>query len=178
MSVGRHYVSKGHLIYSWPSQKVLGIHDSTTLVIATPLLHMDLLSTLAPSAQTIHALLTDENISDSVKSSSVTRAVLRSATSGDTDLLEYLLSSASQYADLDAVDPDGSPALVLAACFGFGDAVRLLVEAKANLEARDIRGWTALHWFVSCHAAIICKLNFLVASGPLKTGTFQQPAIY
>lgn len=109
---------------------------------------MDLLSTLAPSAQGLHALLIDESISQGVKRDSVTRAVLRASTSGDGDLLEWLLatSSTKQLVEFEAVDPDGSPALVLAACFGFGDAVRLLVEAGARTEAQDRSGWTALHW--------------------------------
>lgn len=89
-----------------------------------------------------------------MKKSACTHAVLRAAASGDSVLLDFLLSSSSnnnnnqvkEYVDLDAVDVDGSPALVLAACFGYGDAARILVEAGAPPDAQDRAGWTALHW--------------------------------
>ncbi|POW20678.1 hypothetical protein PSHT_03274 [Puccinia striiformis] len=99
-----------------------------------------------------------------------TTAYLRAASTGDSDLLEWLLSSnnnsyspretpatasnilkpgqARQWIDLEARDEDGSPAIILAATFGHAEAVRAIVDGLGDqvVDRRDAVGWTALHW--------------------------------
>ncbi|KAA1064346.1 hypothetical protein PGTUg99_017613 [Puccinia graminis f. sp. tritici] len=103
-----------------------------------------------------------------------TNAYLRAASTGDSDLLEWLLNKtttanehplspspssshhitllkpgqARQWIDLEARDEDGSPAIILAAAFGHAEAVRAIVDGLGDqvVDRRDAVGWTALHW--------------------------------
>ncbi|KWU41224.1 hypothetical protein RHOSPDRAFT_12581, partial [Rhodotorula sp. JG-1b] len=81
-----------------------------------------------------------------------TAVYLRAASSGNSDLLEWLVSLpdwvARKWVDLDGRDQEGNPALVLAVAFGHAEAVRILVESGAHVNEADRAGWTALHWAV------------------------------
>jgi hypothetical protein len=65
---------------------------------------------------------------------------LAAAKKGDTNRLESLLKAG---AELEAKDPDGRTALMLAAQYGRADTVRLLLAKGAHADARDTRGWNA-----------------------------------
>lgn len=58
----------------------------------------------------------------------------------------FQLDAARSWLDIDAKDDNGTPAIVLAAVFGHSDVVGLLVDAGANINATDSRGWSALFW--------------------------------
>uniref|UniRef100_A0A0G4GPB4 Uncharacterized protein n=1 Tax=Chromera velia CCMP2878 TaxID=1169474 RepID=A0A0G4GPB4_9ALVE len=70
-------------------------------------------------------------------------ALIKASENGHTEVVRAILT-ASEDVDVDACDPDGTRALMLAAGIGYTDIVKLLVEAKANLHAVDAYRKTAL----------------------------------
>lgn len=96
---------------------------------------MDILSLLSPSSSGLQTLLSSNHPS---LNSTFTSAFLRSSSSGDVETLSFLLSPpAIKYVDLNAVDSDGTPALILATAFGHNEALKLLVESGVTIDQVD-----------------------------------------
>ncbi|WAQ87125.1 hypothetical protein PtA15_8A26 [Puccinia triticina] len=134
--------------------------------------YIDPLIALAPTPANLSRLAANQNHHEQI-SRVFTTAYLRAASTGDSDLLEWLLSTnrqqqttppdgqtttttspilrqgqPRQWIELDARDEDGSPAIILAAAFGHAEAVRAIVDGLGDqvVDRRDAVGWTALHW--------------------------------
>lgn len=124
---------------------------------------LDLLDELAPSPTRLAELMDSPTVSDAEKKRVVTGAYLTAASSGQSELLEWILGECrkhqGRYLDVEVVDEEGIPAVVLAAQYGHGECVRILVEAGVDINGRDSRGWTALMWALQagskCEATLI-----------------------
>lgn len=79
-----------------------------------------------------HDLAVPENLD-------ATMRLLFAACQGDAGGVEELLRSG---VDVDSIDLDGRTALHISACEGQGEVVRLLLDWKANINARDRWGST------------------------------------
>jgi ankyrin repeat protein len=94
-------------------------------------------SSLDPTPRSVgggsaHDLAVPENLD-------ATMRLLFAACQGDAAGVEELLRSG---VDVDSIDLDGRTALHIAACEGQGEVVRLLLDWKANINARDRWGST------------------------------------
>jgi hypothetical protein len=100
----------------------------------------DLLLDVSPSPLSLTALVNRTSISDEEKRRAFDAVLLRASSNGDADLLEWMLhkkGAVKGFVDPGAKDEDGVPAIVLASCFGHGEAVRVLVEGGASVDATD-----------------------------------------
>ena len=132
-----------------------------TLDVGSPMVEPGLYPELA-----VEVLLTPSRVQEVASSSTIplnskqqliARAFFQAASSNNLELLEYLVQDAQARAlfHIDGTDGSGSPAIVLAAFSGLGDVLRLLLEAGADINARDARGWTALMWAFQTNSAFI-----------------------
>ena len=123
-------------------------------------LELDLYA-VAHSIQGVQALLSQRDLPEDSKRRLVNRAYLQAASNNRIELLKYLLTDteARRHIDLNAVDEDGTPALILAAFSGFGEVVRVLLEHSADVNVRDARGWTALMWAFQTNSKRIYPLH-------------------
>ena len=71
------------------------------------------------------------------------RALLRAAADGDSHRVRALLV---QGTEVNSTNGAGQTALMLAAAFNRQEVVNLLLKARANVEAQDDLGLTALDW--------------------------------
>src|SRR4029450_8386066 len=69
--------------------------------------------------------------------------LLRAAADGNAAALKAMLAAG---ADVNAANPAGQTALMMAALMGRADIVPLLLEAGADIRLRDNHGFTALEW--------------------------------
>jgi len=112
----------------------------------------ELLEALNPSATRLEAVTKSVLLDEDHKRKTVTQAFLKAASSGNSELLEWLLAPANparRFLDAEARDSDGTPAIILAAVFGHGDVIRVLSEHGADINATDAKGWSALHWSIT-----------------------------
>jgi ankyrin repeat protein len=87
-----------------------------------------------------------------------TESFFRAIEIGDTAAVKRLLN---QGVDANALDAEGTPALMAAVLYGGADSVKLLLDREANPNARNAAGATPLHWAVPDAA----KVKLLLAAG-------------
>lgn len=99
------------------------------------------------------------------------------AMTGDLRGIELAVES-GRY-DIDGRDVKGDCAVTLAALHGQSDALELLIELGASLEAVDQKGWSAAHGAAAGkHPNVLRKLHKLGARLDLQDRTGSMPAHY
>jgi hypothetical protein len=93
-----------------------------------------------------------------------TMRLLFAACQGDAAGVEELLRSG---VDVDSIDLDGRTALHIAACEGQGEVVRLLLDWKANINARDRWGSTVrqlycYYYFIFITSSLCSSLTYAI----------------
>ena len=159
----------------------MGALEGADDVMMGDILVDSVLDVLAPNSTRLAGILASSSLTAAQKRALMSKAYLQACSSGALDLLEWLLSTNSLHQpvlqdatgssgggkrtgtwfDVDAVDEEGSPALVLATVFGHSDAARLLIEAGVDKDARDGRGWTALMWAFQIGSEL-CSRNIVL----------------
>ncbi|KAI8070636.1 uncharacterized protein B0P05DRAFT_550513 [Gilbertella persicaria] len=84
----------------------------------------------------------------------------RSASNGDVEKVKSMLADASirPLIDVNALDQDGTPPLIYAACFGKTEIAKILIGAGAQINAQDSFGWTALMWATNNNHEALVKI--------------------
>jgi ankyrin repeat protein len=90
-----------------------------------------------------------------------TMRLLFAACQGDAGGVEELLRGG---VDVDSIDLDGRTALHIAACEGQGEVVRLLLDWKANINARDRWGSTVRQTLPAASSIIASSLSLCSSS--------------
>ncbi|KAI8834912.1 hypothetical protein BC829DRAFT_448315 [Chytridium lagenaria] len=104
-------------------------------------------------------IASDNAISDDEKRERITAIFIRACSNGDIGKVGMMLgkiketstmkTNVKDWIDLNGKDEDGTPAIVYAACWGYADIIRILIEEGANVDDRDKNGWTPLLWACS-----------------------------
>ncbi|KAI9654021.1 MAG: hypothetical protein M1831_005538 [Alyxoria varia] len=101
----------------------------------------------------------DTKMPASDKKEILQRSLNLSASNGDTDRLQRLLSGAvKDFVDLNAPDTDGTAPLIYASCFGHADVVSALLNAGADVDKKDHHSWTSLMWATANRHQDVVKL--------------------
>lgn len=133
----------------------MSLDNDDDAAVAEPGLDPELEAEVLLTPSRVQEVASSSTIPLGSKQQLIARAFFQSASSNNLELLEYLVQNAQARAlfHIDGTDGSGSPAIVLAAFSGLGDVVRLLLEAGADINARDTRGWTALMWAFQTNSA-------------------------
>ncbi|CBQ67761.1 conserved hypothetical protein [Sporisorium reilianum SRZ2] len=137
---------------------------------------------LCPSLDILNQIARSSSLDADVKKAKLTRALLRAASNGDTDMLSWLLDSRAPARHIISHDPartdsqarpkiafdqirdeEGSGPVVLATCAGHIDAVTMLVFNGAEIDERDACGWTPLMWAIN--SSNLPLASFLLSRG-------------
>ncbi|OTB04319.1 hypothetical protein M426DRAFT_73492 [Hypoxylon sp. CI-4A] len=121
----------------------------------------------------VDAIAGDEKLSDEEKKSMLQKALIMSASNGDVDNVQKILSGkARSFVDINAPDEDGTPALVYASCFGHESVVQALVDAGVDVDKQDRNHWSPLMWaMTNRHKGIAKALLDNGASAEAKTSS-------
>ncbi|KAI7831549.1 hypothetical protein BC939DRAFT_189366 [Gamsiella multidivaricata] len=90
--------------------------------------------------------IVERAISDKEKKSKISTLFARAASNGDISRIIEILDNFRDWVDINTHEEDGSTPLIYAACFGQTAVVFMLLDAGAQVDARDKFGWTALVW--------------------------------
>lgn len=137
---------------------------------------------LCPSLDILQQIARSPSLDVNVKKTKLSKALLRAASNGDTDMLSWLLDSRAPARHLISQDPtrtdsqgrpkiafdqmrdeEGSGPVVLATCAGHIDAVTMLVFNGADVDERDSCGWTPLMWAIN--SSNLPLASFLLSRG-------------
>ena len=101
------------------------------------------------------------------------RPLHSAASAGHTEVVAFLLGPSGGDIEVNSrVDGSGSTALIFAASKGHADVLRVLIEAKADLLARDASKATALHRAAGRGHALIIPI--LINAMRHHAGTFEE----
>lgn len=111
------------------------------------------------SAEAEDAVVTDDKLSREEKTSVLQRSLIMAASNGDVDRVKRLVNGAvKDYVDVNAVDDEGTGALVYASCFGHQEVVSALLDAGALVDKQDRNQWSALMWAMTNRHKAIAKI--------------------
>ena len=174
-----------------PLQAVLDQHQDATAP-ATPAapvsLDLDLsvvqdpILDLCPSLDILKQIARSSTLHAQVKKDKLSKALLRAASNGDTDMLSWLLDSRAEARQIISHHPsrrdsqgrpriafeqirdeEGTGPVVLATCAGHIDAVTMLILNGAEIDERDACGWTPLMW--ATNSSNLPLASFLLSRG-------------
>ncbi|CAO1619962.1 unnamed protein product [Parajaminaea phylloscopi] len=125
---------------------------------------------LCPTIEGVQALL-ESGVDQATKIERLQRVILRAASSGDVDVLSWVLQQRSgdpalHNLDLHSLREQEGLAMgpaSLAASAGHVDALKLLVDHGADVNETDAAGWTPLMWAVN--SSNLALVSFLLRRG-------------
>lgn len=104
-------------------------------------------------------VLKDKAMSDEQKKHMLQDFLFMAASNGDVERVQRLVrGKAASYIDVNAVDPEGTPPLVYASCFGHKEVVVSLLDAGAHVDKQDRNQWSALMWAMTNRHKDIAKI--------------------
>lgn len=111
------------------------------------------------SAAAEDAVTTDDKLSREEKTNVLQKSLVMAASNGDVDRVKRLLNGATkEYVDVNAVDDEGTGALVYASCFGHQEVVSALLDAGAEVDKQDRNQWSPLMWAMTNRHKGIAKV--------------------
>ena len=109
----------------------------------------------------------DESLSQQEKQGILQDAIIMASSNGDSQKIKELLNGpAKSIIDVNRPDMDGTPPLIYASCFGHEDAVSILLNNGADVDAQDSNRWSALMWAMTNHHNGIAKLLLQHGASP------------
>ncbi|KAI1447477.1 hypothetical protein F5Y02DRAFT_407438 [Annulohypoxylon stygium] len=107
----------------------------------------------------VNAIATDDKLSDDEKKSMLQKVLIMSASNGDLDNVNKILTGkAREFVDINAPDDEGTPALVYASCFGHETVVQALIDAGVDVDKQDRNHWSPLMWAMTNRHKSIAKI--------------------
>ena len=111
------------------------------------------------SAEAEDAVTIDDKLSREEKTSVLQKSLIMAASNGDVDRVKRLVDGATkEYVDVNALDDDGTGALVYASCFGHQEVVSALLDAGALVDQQDRNQWSPLMWAMTNRHKTIAKI--------------------
>lgn len=111
------------------------------------------------SAEAEDAVVNDKKLSREEKTSVLQKSLIMAGSNGDVDRVKRLVNGpAKEYVDVNAVDDEGTGALVYASCFGHQEVVSALLHAGALVDTQDKNHWSPLMWAMTNRHKAIAKI--------------------
>jgi len=105
------------------------------------------------------AIFADKDLSKEEKTQMLQDFLFMAASNGDAERVRRLTrGNKSSYANVNAIDAEGTPPLVYASCFGHKEAVMALLDAGTIVDKQDKNQWTALMWAMTNRHKDIAKI--------------------
>ncbi|KAJ1030314.1 hypothetical protein NDA16_001224 [Ustilago loliicola] len=137
---------------------------------------------LCPSLDILKQIARSSTLDAQTKKDKLSKALLRAASNGDTDMLSWLLDSRAEARQIISQlpprrdshgrpkiafdqmrDEQGTGPVVLATCAAHIDAVTMLILNGAEIDERDACGWTPLMWAIN--SSNLPLASFLLSRG-------------
>ena len=104
-------------------------------------------------------VVSDEKLSDQEKRDTLQGMLATSASNGEVERVQKLLSgSAKKYVDVNVPDAGGTTPLIYASCFGHEEVVTTLLDAGADVNKQDSKQWSPLMWAITNKHKTIAKI--------------------
>ncbi|KAL8709904.1 MAG: hypothetical protein Q9225_007377 [Loekoesia sp. 1 TL-2023] len=105
------------------------------------------------------AIVADQKLPDDEKKAILQKSLHMAASNGDVERVKRVLQGkAKSFIDVNAADEEGRAPIIYASCFGHEDVVLALIQAGANVDAKDRNQWTALMWSMTNRHKNIAKM--------------------